>query len=234
MTDTAAVFTITHMDATSSDNVQFYTTNGIANNNGFISSLTDTVSLVSVSPNDGSAGGTMLTVTGTGFGPNTETIALMHYPAGSAVGVNICATTEITGYGTFTCMTKQGEVLSADELRIEADGSEGVCVNTLTPDNCKFSQEIANSASITDVQLVDERTLVFTGTNFNTLNGWTPQIRSVYGVESSSGTIDSDTQVTITYEAPASATPTEISLSFFDSVNNKIVTAYSVAPLSIH
>jgi len=222
------------MDAISSDNVQMYTTNGTPQNNGFITSITDTAGLTSVSPNTGSAGGTLLTVTGTGFGPNTASVGLLHFAAGSAIGTDICATTEITGYGTFTCMTIQVEVLPTDVLAIDIDGLEGACVNTLTPDNCSLDQQIAASPAITVATLTDENTVTFTGTDFSSMNGWTPVV-TYLGVDSSSGSIDSDTQVTVTFDngVPASSAMNVVSLGFFDSVNNKKTNAYAVAELSI-
>lgn len=66
------------------------------------------------------------------------------------------------------------------------------------------------------------------------MNGWTPVV-TYLGVESSSGTIDSDNQVTVTFAngVPASILPNEISLGFTEAVNNRKVIIYSSAPHSI-
>ena len=58
--------------------------------------------LLSISPSSGSSGGTLITVTGSGFGQtNTTAVNLIN---GS--NQEICETVTMTGYGTFTCLTK--------------------------------------------------------------------------------------------------------------------------------
>lgn len=74
---------------------------------GFDAFTTATIvpTLVSISPSTGSSGGTLLTVTGTGFGTSSEELNLNH-----SSGEDICETVTITGYGTFTCLTKAMEI----------------------------------------------------------------------------------------------------------------------------
>jgi hypothetical protein len=67
-----------------------------------------TPTLVSVSPSSGSSGGTLLTVTGTGFGVNTSGVNLVQV----STGEEICQSVTVSAYGTFTCLTKAMEITS--------------------------------------------------------------------------------------------------------------------------
>ena len=70
--------------------------------------------LVSISPSSGSSGGTLITVTGTSFGVNTAEVTLIH----GSTQEDICQSVSITGYGTFTCLTKAMEISSSDSLQL--------------------------------------------------------------------------------------------------------------------
>ena len=54
-----------------SEDIQIYFTDGLPTGYADVNSVTVTPSLVSVSPSSGSFGGTLITVTGTGFGVDT-------------------------------------------------------------------------------------------------------------------------------------------------------------------
>lgn len=69
---TQADFTITDALCMTSSDVGFFTEIGTPNGASSISSITFTPKLVSISPATGSAGGAKLTVTGAGFGINSE------------------------------------------------------------------------------------------------------------------------------------------------------------------
>jgi hypothetical protein len=60
----------------SSKNVRVYFADGLATGSEAYTSADITPTLVSVSPSTGSSGGTLLTVTGTGFGVNTKGVTL--------------------------------------------------------------------------------------------------------------------------------------------------------------
>jgi len=89
---------------------------------------------VSVSPSTGSSGGTLLTVTGTGFGTSTEVINLVH----ESSSTEMCEEVIITGYGTFTCLTKAMEITAGDTILLKTSSGEYACGNTLNPDECNF------------------------------------------------------------------------------------------------
>lgn len=102
--DGSAVFQITHLYDSSSSYIKFYTSEGTPNSASSVSSHSFTPALVSVSPNTGSSGGAKLVVKGVGFGVESTSVNLEHG------GENICASTEITDYGTFTCYTIAKEI----------------------------------------------------------------------------------------------------------------------------
>ena len=70
-----AVFRLTSVKSTSSSDIKFYTAEGTPE--GSLDSLSWDAGLLSISPSVGSSGGTLLTVTGVGFGIN-DTVNLYH------------------------------------------------------------------------------------------------------------------------------------------------------------
>ena len=90
--------------------------------------------LVSISPSTGSSGGTLITVTGTAFGVNTADVTLVNESSGE----DVCQSVTITGYGSFTCLTKVMEISSSDSLQLQTASGSYSCGNTLTPEDCQF------------------------------------------------------------------------------------------------
>ena len=83
--------------------------------------------LLSISPSTGSSGGTLITVTGSGFGAtNTTDVQLVNQS-----GNQLCDTVTMTGYGTFTCLTKQTDIATTDTLSISIGGTSYGCGNTV-------------------------------------------------------------------------------------------------------
>ena len=109
---TTATFTLVDAMDRSSNDVKVYFGEGTPT--GAISQQIFTPALISVSPAVGSSGGTRLTVTGVGFGPNTENINLYHVQSSQ----QICKDVEITGYGTFICQTIAVDIASTDDLML--------------------------------------------------------------------------------------------------------------------
>jgi len=103
-TDTQATFTLSHLDHESTNGVKIFFADGLPSGYDKIKSVAITPKLVSISPSTGSAGGTLITVKGTGFGKKTTGVTLV---SGT---VDICQTVEIKSYGTFTCLTKAMEI----------------------------------------------------------------------------------------------------------------------------
>lgn len=124
-TDTEVTFTLTGVfDETSSD-VKIYFADGLPSGYADISTFGATPTLVSISPSTGSSGGTLLTITGTGFGTETESVNLIH----SGTSSEICEEVNITGYGTFTCLTKAMEIESSDVIILSTSSGEYPCGN---------------------------------------------------------------------------------------------------------
>ena len=110
--DDEVIFTVVDMLDETSDDIQIYFADGLPAGYTTITSLTVTPTLVSISPSSGSSGGTLLTVTGTGFGTNTAGLNLLH------AGNEMCDEVNITGYGAFTCLTKAMEIVSGDAITL--------------------------------------------------------------------------------------------------------------------
>ena len=111
VTETEATFKVIDISAETSSNVRVYFNAGLPENYDR-GEITMVPTLVSVSPSTGSSGGTLITVTGTGFGTSTTDVSLLN----GTTGDEICDpdTVTITGYGVFTCITQALEVSSAD------------------------------------------------------------------------------------------------------------------------
>ena len=147
------------MKDVSSTNVQVYFADGNPTDYTKTTSLTFTPSFVSVSPNTGgSIGGTLVTVTGTGFGINTKDLGLKK---GTSA---FCQEVKVTGYGKFTCLTTSVSSLSTDVLKFTILTTEYACANT-DQTLCSLSQESATSPKI-DTAALSGNTLTFTGTLF--------------------------------------------------------------------
>lgn len=74
--ETTATFTLSHLDHESANKVTIYFPDGLPAGYDTITSFSVTPKLVSIFPAVGSGGGTLLTVTGTGFGENTQGLTL--------------------------------------------------------------------------------------------------------------------------------------------------------------
>ena len=158
---TAAVFNLVGALSTSSKDIKFYIAEGSPS--GSLSHISYDQGLLSVYPSTGSSGGTLLTVTGVGFGiDNTESVNLYHIPSSQ----NLCSSVEVTGYGTFTCQTIAQEVTSSDELRLVVDSAQNACLNTASPADCQLSQVKASSPSLSSVAMDGADGITFSGANF--------------------------------------------------------------------
>jgi len=154
-----AVFTITDIKDIASSNVALYFSEGLGNGYDSVKSLAFTPTFLWVSPNDiGSQGGTLLTVTGTGFGVNTVKLGLKK---GTTA---LCAEVKVTGYGRFTCLTNAIAVAATDSLSMSQDTKTYTCTNSDTT-KCNITQLAASSPTVTAVSLAGD-TITFTGTAF--------------------------------------------------------------------
>lgn len=103
----------------SSFQVLFYNLEGTVTGASSIKEHDFTPGLVSISPSSGSAGGAKLTVTGVGFGINSENLNLYHVESNQ----NICdSSSTVNGYGDYTCYTIAQEILSTDTIKLAVGG----------------------------------------------------------------------------------------------------------------
>jgi hypothetical protein len=98
------------MTSATSSNVRIYFSDGLPEGYDLITGLTVTPTFTSITPGTASAGGNLFTVTGNGFGVNTEGIELKHVESGNS----FCNTVEVTEYGVLTCDSIQQEILPTD------------------------------------------------------------------------------------------------------------------------
>lgn len=90
-----------------------------------------TPKLVSVSPNSGSIGGSLITATVPGIGSSASDITLV-----DADGNDICEKVSIPSYGVLNCKTKAEVIAAATQLSIQY-GEIYECVNT-DPTQCQY------------------------------------------------------------------------------------------------
>lgn len=130
---TTAVFKLIDAKSNSSTDIKFYIAEGSPA--GSLDSVSFDAGLINIAPSDGSSGGTLITVSGVGFGSdNQDAVNLYHVQSNQ----NICSSVEVTGYGTFTCQTNAQEISASDELKVVVNGSQAACLNTILPSDCTF------------------------------------------------------------------------------------------------
>ena len=193
-----------------SENVQIYFADGLPTGYADFTSVTVVPSLVSVSPSSGSFGGTLITVTGTGFGVDTQDVNLIHETSGT----EICSEVEVLSYGTFTCLTVSLEISASDNLYLKTASGSYSCANSLNSAECHFEQAQASSPSVTGASIASSSTIAIEGTDFPTSDY--DVIVVFKGVESDSAVINSDTSVTATFDngIPVSETADSPSVRF--------------------
>lgn len=128
-----------------------------------INTITYTPAFFKVTPSSGaSTGGTLLTVTGTGFGVNTSGLNLRNWTVSTTS--NICSEVKVIAYGTFTCLTTKGAVAATNDIRMLKGTSAYTCSNPTTT-NCKFSTSAATTPTVTSASVIDN-VITFSGSNF--------------------------------------------------------------------
>lgn len=209
VTETSATFKVIDVSAETSSNVRVYFAAGLPTDYDR-GEITMVPTLVSISPPSGSSGGTLITVTGTAFGANTADVTLIN----GTTGEDVCDSVTITGYGTFTCLTKAVEINSSDSLQLSMASGAYACGNTLTASDCQYEQLNDVSPTVTSVTLNSSTEIAFVGTNFPTSDY--DAVVIILGVESSSATINDDTSITATFDhgIPVSSTTAVPSLRF--------------------
>ena len=207
LTDTEGKFIVTDLDSEKANVVNVYFEAGLPKDYAKAKTVAVTPNLVSISPSSGSAGGTLLTVTGTGFGSKTKGLMLT-----DAAGKDVCQTVTFKSYGKFECLTKAEEITKAAMKIKTADGSYA-CGNTNTPTACEYEQTSASSPTVTGFSATVD-TIDVTGTSFP-ISGYTASV-IFKGVESNSASIASATKITATFlkGVPVSKDPAAPTVKF--------------------
>jgi hypothetical protein len=86
--------------------VEVFTSEGYPTGAGSLPYLELTPSLLSISPLVGSAGGSQIIVTGTGFGLGTQGLNLFD----SKTNKLLCSKVTVLAYGSFSCLTNPGVI----------------------------------------------------------------------------------------------------------------------------
>jgi len=82
---------------------------------------------VSISPNTGSIGGTVITATAPGATVTSTDLDIV-----DAAGDSICQTVTVVSYGVVECLTITSEIAADTQLSITQDGVTYACVSTDT------------------------------------------------------------------------------------------------------
>jgi len=217
VTDTVATFRVTET-LTSNPSLRVYFPDGLPS--GYDSFMTASIAptLVSISPSTGSAGGTLITVTGTGFGVNSSSVNLQHTTSGQ----DICQEVTITGYGSFTCLTNAMEISSSDSINLKIGTDIFSCGNTNGAE-CSFEQLNASSPQISAVDISDPASVFVNGSGFPTSNY--DAVAVFMGVESSSSTITDSGSIEFIFDngLPVSSTDSPLQVRFdHQSLNEQI------------
>lgn len=190
VSSTEAIFTIVDVASSALNSNMLYFPEGIPENHTLVqSSFNMTPKYVSVTPNSGSIGGSLLNVTAPGVS-KSSTVDIL-----ASDGSSICANASVASYGVITCKTNPGEITS-QVLSIKVDGVTHACVNS---DNatCTYAQLAASSFPTSTSTSKTTTTIVFTGTNYD-ISGFSANA-SFGGVVADSIVIDSANQVTATF-----------------------------------
>jgi hypothetical protein len=155
-----AVFTVTDMLSTSTSDVKLLSGEGYSSTASVeaIGTITLAPKLMSVAPEVGSIGGSVITVTGSGFGTGTADLGL--YDASTST--SICASTTVVSYGVFTCVTNTVEVSIGNTIQLEIGSDKYDCA-----DLCTYEQASGTSPSISSASLdTGTGTMTIVGANY--------------------------------------------------------------------
>ena len=159
---TDAYFTISDVDDLVSSGLRVYFEKG----NGLGSTVLDagltlTPKLTEITPNTGSAGGSVIAATVHGLGTKTQGVNLV-----DAAGAPICDKVTITKYSRVECHTKAAVMASA-MLKVRVGANDFACANTNTA-KCNYEQTTTGFPDVSAVAKSDSSTIAFTGTGFFT------------------------------------------------------------------
>jgi len=93
--------------------VEVFTSEGYPTGAGSLPYLELTPSLLSISPLVGSAGGSQIIVTGTGFGLGTQGLNLV-----DSTNKLICSKVDVLSYGSFSCLTNPAVITDGSGIKL--------------------------------------------------------------------------------------------------------------------
>jgi|DEB0MinimDraft_12_1074336.scaffolds.fasta_scaffold01900_11 hypothetical protein len=126
--------------------------------------LSLTPKLMSVTPNQGSAGGSTIVATVPGVGVSSEGVDLV-----DSTGTSICSAVTVKAYGEVHCKTITGEI--AGDLSVKQGTVVDTCASTDTT-LCNYEQSLTYVLPVIGSLTSTSTEIVFTGTNFFT-SGYT-------------------------------------------------------------
>jgi hypothetical protein len=113
--------------------------------------------VVSVSPNVGSEGGSLITLNVQGVGKATQGLDVV-----DAAGNSVCQSLKIANYGQVLCLTKAQAINS--QLSVTLGGTQYNCANSDT-NQCAYATN--SDSTVSSVQIVGDNKIVFQGSNLN-------------------------------------------------------------------
>ena len=213
---TNAVFFLNGIKEVSSTDIQIFTADGLPEGAEIEHFIEAVPALLMLDPPVGSAGGTKVLVTGSGFGEETENLNIL-------VGdTEICAEVKVTSYGHFTCTTKAMEIPAGQNVTITIDGTANA--ESFVASDVSYSQE--STIHVTGVSL-SGNAVTFTGSGF--LTDHTGKCK-IEGVEADSVVINSETEAVATFlTSGVPATQTVPVLKFENAAGYQLFAANDAA-----
>jgi hypothetical protein len=201
--------------------VVIYFSDGLANGYDDIDRITFQPRLYGVSPATGSAGGTLITVTGSGFGVDDDPES---WPLQGREGngwEEICDEVKIVAFGKLTCLTKAIE-LRPRSLRLK---NKPRCENAQNENACDFEQTFETSPIISSVSMQGTESFIFTGERFPT-QGYTAY--GMFKKSQAAGIINSGQSATVVfpYGIPVAEVAEKPKLVFVNADDGSELTAH--------
>lgn len=104
----------------------------------------------------------------------------------------ICETVTVTSYGVVECKTLAQVIATSTQLSLTQDGEYYACMSTDTI-VCEYEQlEAATFPNVTSAAITDENTIVFTGTDFEFSDEYSP-LAEFNGIDADSVVVDDAT-----------------------------------------
>lgn len=164
VTTTSATFTVTDISEEAMSASKLYFDVGVPANSAAITAhgLKLEPKLVSLSVNEGSIGGSIITANVQGVGPSTTGFDLV-----DSSGKSICQKVSITSYGVVECHTIASEIAADTQVSAKLSSTTYTCSNTDTT-QCQYKQLSTSGFPVVTSVDISTGSMVFTGTGFYT------------------------------------------------------------------